>query len=479
MLKTPITGMTHLALRKSLLLMLTLASLIGCLTPSARADNAQLPWTPPTPTSTEGGWLNQKYMLGDFNKERTKLEDEGFQLSPIYTGEVFGNPIGGTKQGVAYEGLLDLELTLDFKKMADWDGSFHVSSYYPMGTGITEADTHDLLGVSNIDAYDTLHLFELWYEQKLLDDKVALRVGQMGADTEFFISTNSANFLNSTYGWPAILGSNAPTPNYAYGAPGVRLRLDPEEHWTFMAGVYAGNPAPDRLGDPNPNRAPDGDYNNSGTGFYINGSQGLFNIDEAQYKLNQEKGAKGLPGTYKIGGWLHTDTFSDKRYDDNGVPLASPESDGHPRAVDGNHGFYVVADQTIWQDKSDANKPKDIDLFFRGGTALGDRSVFNYYCDGGIIFNGLTPGRSNDLFGLATAYGNIGSGAQGFVEDENSLDNANLPVPDFEENIELTYYAQMTSWLSVQPDLQVIIHPGGSSAIQNAVLIGCRTVISF
>lgn len=452
----------------------------------AQADPAPLSPSAPLPAAPEGsasdadsGWLNQKYFLGDFNKQRSHLEDEGLTFDPSYTAEVFGNPIGGAKQGVVYDGLLDLELTLDFQRMAGWDGSFHVSSYYPMGSSLTNNDTHDLLVVSSIDAYDTLHLFELWYEQKFLDDKISVRVGQMAADGEFLISSNAANFLNSTYGWPAIVGSNAPTPNYPYGAPGVRLRIDPDEHWTFLAGVYAGNPAPDRLGDPNPNRGPSDDYNNSGTGFYINGSQGLFNIDELSYNLNKEKDARGLPGTYKIGGWLHTDTFSNKRYDNNGIPLASPDSDDHPQALDGNHGFYVVADQAVWQDKSDPNQTREIDLFFRGGNAQSDRSLFNYYCDGGITFNGLIPGRANDLFGMGTAYGNIGSGVRGNVEDEDNDDGMNLPLPDFEENIELTYCAQIAPWWTVQPDLQVIIHPGGSSAIPNAVVLGCRTVINF
>jgi porin len=246
-----------------------------------------------------------------------------------------------------------------------------------------------------------------------------------------------------------------------------------------MGAVFAGNPAPDRLGDPNPNRAPGDDYNNTGTGFYLNGNQGLFSINELWYNLNKEKDARGLPGTYKIGGWLHTDTFSDRRYDDHGVPLASPASDGHPGAVDGNHGFYVVADQAVWQDKSNPNQTREIDLFFRGGNGLGDRSVFDYYCDGGITFNGLIAGRPNDLFGIATAYGNIGPGMRGFVEDENNFNGTNLPVPDFEQNIELTYFAQIAPWWTVQPDFQIIVHPGGSSAIANAVVLGCRTVISF
>ena len=440
--------------------------------PAAQTSGANSP--PPAP-----GLLNQKYLLGDFWGERSKLEDEGVTFTPVYTAETFGNPVGGVKQGAIYEGLLDLELTLDFKKMADWDGSFHVSSYYPMGNGLTGSDTHDLLVVSDIDAYDTLHLWELWYEQKLWNDKIALRVGQMGADQEFFISANAANFLNSTYGWPGLLASDAPTPNYDYAAPGVRLQLDPDPHWRFLGAVYAGNPAPDRLGDPNRNCAPSDDFNNSGTGFYINGSQGFFCINELWYNLNKEDKATGLPGTYKIGGWLHTDTFSNLAYDNRGIPLASPNSDDHPQAVDGNHGFYVTADQAVWQDKSDAKQTKEIDLFFRGGNALGDRSIFNYYFDGGIIFNGLIPSRPSDLFGVATAYANIGSGPQGFVEDENNDDRANLSIPDFEQNIELTYFAQVAPWWTVQPDMQIIIHPGGLAAIPNAVVFGCRTTIAF
>ena len=54
-----------------------------------------------------------------------------------------------------------------------------------------------------------------------------------------------------------------------------------------------------------------------------------------------------------------------------------------------------------------------------------------------------------------------------------------VPIPDFEQNIEMTYLAQMSQWWTVQPDMQIIIHPGGSAAIPNAFVLGCRTVINF
>jgi len=436
------------------------------------------------------GFPNRKYLLGDFDGKRTSLEDKGVVLSAFYTGEVFANPFGGVDQGAIYEGLLELDLTLDLKKIAGWNGAFHACSYYPMGSSMTNIYTHDLMVISNIDAYDTFHLFELWYEHKFLDDKIALRIGQMGANNEFVISNGGAKFLAGTYGWPAFLASNAPTPNYAYGAPGVRLRVDPNPSWTFQGAIYAGNPAPDRLGDPNPHRRPDSQFNNSGTEFYMNASQGVFGIFELWFNGDKERADAQSSGTYKLGGWFHTDTFSSKRYDDQGRPLASPASDGTPLALDGNLGVYGVADQAIWRSCGESGKGnsgkgdkpdqvREIDLFARTAIALDDRSLLNFYCDGGITFNGFVPGRPADFFGIATAYGSISSSVEGYTEDFNRYNGTHRPVPDFECNIELTYFAQIAPCCTLQPDVQIVVHPGGSSAIDNALVVGCRMVLSF
>jgi porin len=450
---------------------------------SVLAQAPQLPGPMTAPTSSPNAlppFFNQDYMLGNFWGGRSKLADEGVTLKPIYSAETFGNPVGGSKAGAIYDGLLDLELDIDLKKLADWDGAFHISSYFPMGRSLTDNYTHDLFRVSDIDnTPSTILLFEAYYEQRFADGKLSLRIGQLSADTEFFISTGAANFLNAAYGWPPILGNNVPAPSYPYASPGVRLQFSPDEHWTFRTAIYAGNPAPDRIGDPNPNGTPGNKYDDSGTNFYIDGSDGIFNINELVYNMNQGDKDTGLPATYKVGGWVHTGAFSDMRDDDKGTPLGSPASDGHPASVNGNYGFYGVADQTVWQDKSDSNQPKNIGLFFRGGSAEPDRSLFDYYFDTGVVFNGLVPGRPSDTFGLASAYGHISSVEKGSVEDENNLGGESEAVPDFEANIELTYFAQLAKWWTVQPDLQVLIHPGGSSAVPNALVLGVRTTVTF
>jgi len=433
--------------------------------------------TAPNTTGT-GPLFGVQSFFDGFAAKRAALEEKGCTFAGTLTGDLFGNPVGGAKRGVVPDGLLELDLTLDFKKMTGWDGVFHASSLYPMGNSLSDGYTNDLFGVNSIAGYNTFHLFELWYEQKACDDKVSLRIGQLAADTEFFVSNAGANFLNATYGWPAVLAQNVPTPNYPYAAPGIRLRADPSEHWSFLSAVFAGNPAPDRIGDPNPSRRPGNQFDNSGAGFYFNRSDGVFNINELWYKLNGGKEDKGLPGTYKLGAWVHTGAFSNKRYDTSGMLLASPASNGHPRAAGGNFGFYGIADQAVWRDKSNEKQPKEIDLFLRAGNARADRSVFDYYADGGATFAGFVRGRPNDLFGIAAGYGDIAYGLLGFVEGDGFNGPARIPA-GYEANIELTYHAQLTSWCAVQPDIQILLHPGGSGATPNALVLGCRLIVTF
>jgi porin len=57
--------------------------------------------------------------------------------------------------------------------------------------------------VSGIEAPATTRLFNLWFEQAV-SDKTSLRIGQISAAQEFFVSQNANLFVNSTFGWPVL-----------------------------------------------------------------------------------------------------------------------------------------------------------------------------------------------------------------------------------------------------------------------------------
>jgi porin len=45
--------------------------------------------------------------------------------------------------------------------------------------------------------------------------------------------------------------------------------------------------------------------------------------------------------------------------------------------------------------------------------------------------------------------------------------------------IEFTYQAQITPWLTIQPDLQYVINPGGANDLNNALVVGGRAAFTF
>ena len=84
-----------------------------------------------------------------------------------------------------------------------------------------------------------------------------------------------------------------------------------------------------------------------------------------------------------------------------------------------------------------------------------------------------------DQLGLGFAFLDVSDRIADATRAANRRDATHFTKPDYEATIELTYQFQLTPWCVVQPDAQWIIHPGGSRAIDDALVIGLRTAIAF
>jgi len=82
---------------------------------------------------------------------------------------------------------------------------------------------------------------------------------------------------------------------------------------------------------------------------------------------------------------------------------------------------------------------------------------------------GLIPGRDNDALGIAVGYGHLTN------DPQNKQGKSD---PGYEIILETTYEIELASWLSLQPDIQYVIHPSGTN-IPNALVLGARTTLSF
>ena len=100
------------------------------------------------------------------------------------------------------------------------------------------------------------------------------------------------------------------------------------------------------------------------------------------------------------------------------------------------------------------------------------------FVDGGLVYRGLIPGRANDVAGFAVSYGSFSSD----LRESQRLDRragVAAAIQDYESVFEWSYSIQVARWLAVQPDVQYIVKPGGSSAIPNALVVGFQVSVNF
>jgi porin len=422
----------------------------------------------PTPTCDEkikSIW-EQNLLTGDWGGTRPNLEKDGVCLCFNYTGEVFSIVDGGRRNATIYEGLLELAVELDSKPLLGYDGGhFRANAFWLHGDN--PADRIGMIEpLSNIEGFDRVRLYDFWYQQNIENDFISIRAGLMGADEEFFISQYAATFINGSFGWPNNLSNDLPNggPNYPVIAPGLRLLLNPVEWNYLMAAVFTGDPGSE-TGNPH------------GVRLNFDSNQGIFSMFETGFKINQEKDSKRLPGTYKIGAWYHSGLFTDQRIDDIGLSVADPLSSTQNRQHRGNYGFYLIGDQLVYREPGTIDQ--GLGVFARFGCQPSDRNLVDGYVDGGINYKGLLPNRPHDVLGLAVFWEKISDDLRALDRDENEINAAAEPVRDYEMAIELTYQVVIAPWWTVQPDIQWILHPGGSSAIPDATVVGVRTSLHF
>lgn len=427
------------------------------------------------------GFLDRATLLGDPGGVRTRLGDLGVSLGLNEQAEVFGNATGGVRRGAFFEGLLTMSLGVDAEKAFRLPGgTLNATAYQIHGRGLSLNALDNILSTpSSLEAVRGTLLFELWYEQVLLGKQLAIRAGQLAADQEFIVSQYAGLFLNHTFGWANLPSADLPSggPIYPLATPGLRVKYIPRDDLTLLLGLLNGDPAGPGRGFPQ-SRDP------SGTAFRT--GDGAFVIGEVQYAINGGDGAKGLPGTYKLGAWYNSENFLDQRRNASGRSLATPSEVALlGRNHNNNWSIYAVADQFVWREAG--TKDQGIAIFARAMGAPGDRNLVNFYLDAGVTWKGAVPGREADTAGLAFGFTRISDTAAKLDSDIRFFTGNPYPIRRHETVLELTYQAQIAPWWQVQPDAQYIFNLNGGvpnplnprKRLGDALVFGVRTNVTF
>jgi len=442
------------------------------------------------------------HAITGWDGERSKLEQAGLTFTFTYYGDAFANPVGGVKQGAGYDGRFGTIIDADLEKLGGWSGAtFHASVHQIHGTQFSAENLDNLMTVSGIEAPPSTRLFNLWIAQKL-GSQVDVRLGQFTAAQEFETSDGANLFINATFCWPVLNAQDLPSggPAYPEATPGARVQFTANDNLTLRAAVFNGDPAGPGAGNP-VSRDP------FGLAFRVSDPP-LF-IAEMAYSYGQQGAGSGggnlnqegellrprraiaraaeqdLPGTIKIGAWVHTGSFADQFLNAQGAGL--PVAAGLPLQHAGDFALYGIIDQMLWRVPGDTERA--LSLFFRGSIAPSDRNLIDLYVDGGLTFKGPLASRRDDTIGIAAAFARISPQASASDRETIAFTGIAMPVRDFEAAIELTYQWSLGNNWFVQPDLQYVVHPGGNianplglataSPIPNALVFGLRTTGRF
>lgn len=421
--------------------------------------------------------LQQERLLGEWYGYRPKWKDQGIDVSAQSVTDMLWNTVGGASAGSACDGLLQFGTEIDLEKAIGLSGGRFKTTWLWLYGRNPSNYVGDVNSVSGISGLPSFRCYELWYEQNVQEDTISLRGGLLALDTEFCLPDTALLFLNGTFGMPALISQNLVNsgPQYPMATPGIRLAVRPVSWLTLRSAFSQANPfsQSENLHNFNWNFGPSG---------------GLLSINEAEARWDSLLKDKKLPGTAKAGFWIQS-----------GASPTAPEewSFGPPQSLQYCTGFYAILDQMLLreQDAACASGGKKTVALPVGGSAVptadsdaaaqGLRSFLrvgfcpqpynplSLYTDAGLVYTGLIPGRNEDQLGLAFCYGQVSSGYMAVGNQQG------VPGPSFESVVELTYSIRLAPAIALQPDLQYVLHPGGSRQYGNALVAGFRAVVDF
>ena len=399
-----------------------------------------------------------EHLFGDWFGLRTSAEASGLSPSVTFVTDIAGNVTGGKSQGVTHADNLGIDLLFDLDKLAGLQGgSFLASASQRSGSSLSSEHVGNVFTIQQDYGGQTFHLIDLAYQQKLLDERVELRLGRIATGDDFLVSPYNWFFMQNGFdGNPVGIFFNAPGmtayPNATWGA---RLKVRPTQRTYIMGGVYNGDPSIR-------------DIDHNGADMSMNGP--VFAIGEAGFQRNGLPGDTGLIGNYKIGGWYDNAVFTD--YETAGYGEA-------PATKRGNWGLYTLFDQVLI---SFGDRSRNSGLGICGSFLVSpDHSVSQmpYFMTAGLVARGFIPSRPMDMAGFGVVHGRFSSDLQDAQEREQLLDPL-VGVQSYETVFECSYraYFRKTA-VFFQPDLQYVMRPGGTGKIDNALVIGCQIGINF
>jgi porin len=413
-----------------------------------------------------------EHLLGDWWGARTWLEDHGIYVGLNYYPEVAAIIAGGQQQGVDYTSQIGLSVDLDGQKMFGLNG-FAIHNVIVQRNG--RSASADFLD-DDLDAVQQIfggggsvaaHLVYLYAEQQFYSGRVNIAGGWLPVGSYFGASPIYCQFINVIFcGNPHPLPVYPGEPDWPAASWGGLARVFVLPTFYVMGGVFQVNP---NNGGP------------SGWDLFIHGTTGVSVPLEVGW--TPSFGPNQLIGHYKVGFDNDSSSYPNLYVSANGLPIAVSGLAGQQEH--GRRMYYVMADQMLMRfGQGDMNG-----LIAFGGFVHADADVspFEQQVFAGLLANASFIGRPQDSLGFATSWFQVSGSLTATQQLEAALGEpltggglgTPVGVQSHEQELEVMYSAHAYRGVFIEPDLQYIINPGGTSRTHNGLALGLQLNVTF
>lgn len=382
------------------------------------------------PVATEG-LMAAEDVVADADPDRPSWDIEAY-----YAGDLWQNLDGGIERGGAYLDSLDVIVTWDGERAVGVKGlSAHALVLWNNG-GSINSKVGDSFGVSNIETVEALRLFEAWVQYAPQHPERSLRLGLYDLNIEFDATDTGGVFLNSTFGMGVDFAQSGEAGPSAFPLTSLAVRGQWrfDERWRVQGVLADGVP-----GDPErPER----------TAVKLSSDDGLLGVVEIEHN---EGGRRWV-----LGHWRYSASFDE---------LEATLPDGSPRRSRGNAGTYAFVETPV---TGPLAVGREASAVLRVGRADPRFNSFRDSLQLALAWQGGLLGREGEVFGVAVAHARHGEEARA------AGSAAGEPLRRDETVFELTWKFPVAPRLTLQPDLQYIVHPGSVPGRRDALVAGVR-----
>ncbi|MGY3321514.1 carbohydrate porin [Pseudomonas sp. TE3911] len=414
---------------------------------------------------------DSKWMTGDWGGERTKLIEQGIDIKADYVGEMGANLHGGYNDDKTgrYSDQFGLGVALDLQKLWGWDNT---QAKIQLTNRNGQNISNDRIGdpragtlSSSMEVYGRGHMVRLtqfWIQHQMFDNKLDVKLGYFGEGEDFntfpcdfqnlsFCGSQVGNYVNTWYNWPV-----------SQAAIRVKYNITPE----LYAQIGAYNQNPSQL--------------EHGNGFKLSGSGTKGTVIPVELVWSPK--VNNLPGEYRVGYYKSAADAPDVREDVNGGNAVLTGADFRTRSS--KKGYWFVAQQQLTTHNGDASRGLNI----AANATFHDKetNLVDNYQSLMLVYKGPFDARPKDDVGIGAARLHVNNDVKKNAELLNAdngvsdYDSAQYtPIRETEYNFEINYGFHVTNWLTVRPNLQYVVQPGGVDKVDNALVAGLKIQSTF